>query len=79
MGQAEIIIAKHRNGSLDDVRLRFIGELAKFSDLDQGDTITMESKMNDGPGYGSAGFKSEDTGGYTNLPTPGLEGGDVPF
>ena len=35
MGQAEIIIAKHRNGSLDDVRLRFIGELAKFSDLDQ--------------------------------------------
>ena len=79
MGQAEIIIAKHRNGSLDDVRLRFIAELAKFSDLDQGDTITMESKMNNGPGYGSAGFNSDDTGGYTNLPTPGLEGGDVPF
>ena len=78
-GQAEIIIAKHRNGSLDDVRLRFIGELAKFSDLDQGDTITMESKMNDGPGYGSSGFKSDDTGGYTNLPTPNLDGGDVPF
>ena len=79
MGQAEIIIAKHRNGSLDDVRLRFIAELAKFSDLDQGDTITMESKMNDGPGSRSAGFNSDDTGGYTNLPTPGLDGGDVPF
>jgi replicative DNA helicase len=79
MGQAEIIIAKHRNGSLDDVRLRFIAELAKFSDLDQGDTITMESKMNDGPGSRSAGFNSDDTGGYTNLPTPGLDGDDVPF
>ena len=33
-GQAEIIIAKHRNGSLKNVRLKFIGEFAKFSDLD---------------------------------------------
>jgi len=39
----------------------------------------MESKMNDGPGSRSAGFNSDDTGGYTNLPTPGLDGGDVPF
>ena len=46
--QAEIIIAKHRNGSLEDVRLRFIAELAKFSDLDQGSRMIMESKMNDG-------------------------------
>ena len=76
--QAEIIIAKHRNGSLDDVRLRFIGELAKFSDLDQGSTMMMESKMNDGSSSGTAGFKKDD-GGYTNLPTPSLDGGDVPF
>ena len=33
-GQGEIIIAKHRNGSLDNVRLRFIANLAKFTDLD---------------------------------------------
>ncbi len=32
-GQAELIIAKHRNGSLEDVRLRFIGELTRFEDL----------------------------------------------
>ncbi|MFL5751845.1 MAG: replicative DNA helicase [Bacteroidia bacterium] len=32
--QAEIIIAKHRNGSLEEVRLRFIGQFAKFADLD---------------------------------------------
>ena len=33
-GQGELIIAKHRNGSLKNVRLKFIGEFAKFSDLD---------------------------------------------
>ena len=32
--QGEIIIAKHRNGSLKDVRLKFTGKYAKFSDLD---------------------------------------------
>jgi replicative DNA helicase len=33
-GIAEVIIAKHRNGSLDEVRLRFIGEYSKFSDAE---------------------------------------------
>lgn len=33
-GQAEIIIAKHRNGAVGDVSLRFRGEFAKFSNLD---------------------------------------------
>tara|TARA_B100000579_G_C22139176_1_gene535728 strand:- start:45 stop:518 length:474 start_codon:yes stop_codon:yes gene_type:complete len=33
-GQGELIIAKHRNGSLKNVRLKFIDEFAKFSDLD---------------------------------------------
>lgn len=31
-GMAEIIIAKHRNGAVGDVRLRFKGEFARFSD-----------------------------------------------
>ncbi|HET8858679.1 replicative DNA helicase [Marivirga sp.] len=30
----EVIIAKHRNGSLDTVPLKFIGRFTKFSDLD---------------------------------------------
>lgn len=31
----EIIIAKHRNGSLENVRLRFIGEFARFENMDE--------------------------------------------
>lgn len=33
-GQAEFIIAKHRNGDLRNIRLSFVGPLAQFSDLD---------------------------------------------
>lgn len=35
-GVGEVIIAKHRNGSLETVKLRFIGELTKFTNLDRG-------------------------------------------
>ena len=35
-GVGEIIIAKHRNGSLENVKLRFIGRYTKFTDLDGG-------------------------------------------
>ena len=57
-GQGELIIAKHRNGSLKNVRLKFIAEFAKFSDLDYFDEgefddndnnssmISMSSSMN---------------------------------
>ena len=34
-GSAEIILAKHRNGSLGRVQLRFLGELTKFVDVDE--------------------------------------------
>ncbi|HPD94757.1 MAG: replicative DNA helicase [Bacteroidales bacterium] len=33
-GLAEIIVAKHRNGAVDDIKLRFQKEMAKFSDYD---------------------------------------------
>lgn len=47
-GQAEFIIAKHRNGGLDNIRLKFIGHLGKFDNLDDFDTPFGEfhSKMN---------------------------------
>jgi len=33
-GKAELIIAKNRHGALETVKLRFIGQYAKFADLD---------------------------------------------
>ncbi len=59
-GTAELIIAKHRNGSLENVRLRFIDQYARFEDLetdyfnqfapqspDNTKEITLPSRMND--------------------------------
>ncbi len=61
-GIAEIIVAKHRNGALETVKLRFIDQFAKFANLDEFDfsslkgndftnpndnIITRSSRMND--------------------------------
>jgi replicative DNA helicase len=46
---AEIIIAKHRNGEVTDVPLRFIKEQAKFADADSSVTAAVVSQ---GPSYG---------------------------
>lgn len=59
-GMAEVIIAKHRNGSLENVKLKFIGKYTKFADFDGpvanenpfSGMITKESRLNsfnDGP------------------------------
>jgi len=46
-GQAELIIAKHRNGGLENIRLKFTGYLAQFSDLeDNSFDSEFSSKMN---------------------------------
>jgi replicative DNA helicase len=67
--QAEIIIAKHRNGGLEDVRLKFEGKFTRFSDLDndynyqpQAGIATFESRMNDDFNYGNHGL--EDNPGF---------------
>lgn len=58
-GQAEVIIAKHRNGATGTVNLKFINKFAKFDNLntfgdmdfqsmeDGNNVITMSSKMNE--------------------------------
>jgi replicative DNA helicase len=46
-GQGEFIVAKHRNGGMDNIRLKFTGHLAKFSDLEEGFGNEFQSKMND--------------------------------
>jgi replicative DNA helicase len=47
-GQAEIMIAKHRNGGIENVRLKFIGHLGKFDNLDDftGGYDDLPSSMN---------------------------------
>lgn len=49
-GMAEIIIAKHRNGEVTDVQLRFIKDQAKFTDAD---TTVTASMMSHGSSYGN--------------------------
>ena len=46
-GQGELIIAKHRNGSLKNVRLKFTSEFAKFSDLDYFDATNFNDEENE--------------------------------
>ena len=59
-GMAEIILAKHRNGALADIKLRFRDELARFEDYEEdfvgdfpveneinGSALTFRSKMNE--------------------------------
>jgi len=72
IGTGELIIAKHRNGSLENIKLRFIGKYAKFEDMTYDDfllpesdpsmpndmqrTVTMQSKMNSDPFDDSSPF-----------------------
>jgi replicative DNA helicase len=53
-GQAEFLIAKHRNGATTNVRLRFEDKLAKFSDLEAVDVYgagtELPSRMNNDVG-----------------------------
>ncbi len=70
-GMAEVIVAKHRNGSLDTVRLKFIGKYTKFADFDgpSGESsfgsVTRESRLNT--------FRDE------TLPPPPRNEDDMPF
>ncbi len=47
-GQGEFIVAKHRNGGLDEIRLRFVGHLGRFENLERFDIPSeIHSRMND--------------------------------
>ena len=49
-GIAEVIIAKHRNGAVDTVKLQFRKDQAKFLNLEE------ESPMTDNPAFGASSF-----------------------
>lgn len=62
-GQGEFIVAKHRNGGLDEIRLKFIGHLGRFENLETFDfTGEFHSKMN--------AAANDDTFKIDNLPSP---------
>ncbi|NQX84353.1 MAG: replicative DNA helicase [Flavobacteriaceae bacterium] len=77
-GQGEFIVAKHRNGGLENIRLKFIGHLGKFDNLDDFDSpFEFHSKMNDAAGddtFKSEGFKVDPSQAFG---TP--DDDDVPF
>jgi replicative DNA helicase len=71
IGVAEIIIAKHRNGSVGDVQLAFKASLARFSDIEEismgsmpddlgeGKKAVFSSKMNGEYSTSGSGFQSK--------------------
>jgi len=76
-GMAEIIIAKHRNGSVGDVRLRFKGQFAKFTDPDE--DINMSQGM---PSILSSRINKETQFSDelpANFPYGGVPDNSVPF
>ena len=80
-GMAEIIIAKHRNGAVTDVNLRFLKDQARFADVDE--TLMPEAGSRPAPGQYedvSSGSNSG-LGGFGGVPeeflTPGVSGAPV--
>ena len=66
-GQAEFIIAKHRNGGLENIRLKFIGHLGKFDNLnDFNSPVEFHSRMNENLQGGEDAFDVKNI-----TPTPG--------
>lgn len=70
-GVAEIIVAKHRNGALKDVRLRFTDQFARFSDLD--DTSFGDFS------FDTASSDSSAASGIITRPSKMNEEEDIPF
>lgn len=71
-GLAEFIVAKHRSGSVDDVKMRFIGSYARFDNWDDNynsirSAEPYESKMNDESGAQASGVNIADS---MNVPLP---------
>ena len=76
-GQGEFIVAKHRNGGLDNIRLKFTGHLAKFSDLEEGFSSEFQSSMNTGI---ESGFNNEMSSNNFASPEDAFgPSDDVPF
>ena len=83
-GQAEFIVAKHRNGGLDNIRLKFVGSLGKFDNLDDFGSPFDElpSSMNDNDNAGiikNLPSANEAFGSNMNSGGGAHDDDDVPF
>lgn len=81
-GLAEFIVAKHRSGSVDDVKLRFRGRFARFENWDDDESVsytTVGSRLNSG-GQGDSPISHSNplTGGNANFLTS-TDDSPVPF
>jgi len=61
-GVGEVIIAKHRNGSLETVQLKFIGRFTKFADLDSEGSGGFDTSGYQPMGLPASNFDSEPSG-----------------
>ena len=80
-GQAEFIVAKHRNGGLENIRLKFIGSLGKFDNLDDFSSPFDElpSSMNDSANaFITKNLPSANDAFGSNMNSP-ADDDDVPF
>ena len=73
-GMAEIIIAKHRNGAVGDVLLRFRGEYARFQNPDDESLVPMPGEEHE---LGSRMNSSSATSAIPSPPPPVAD--DMPF
>ncbi len=71
-GVGEVIIAKHRNGSLDTVQLKFVGKYTKFSDLDSFGSGAY------GGGFPADGASSFESGGTMTFQSKANPSGSEP-
>ena len=67
LGQAEFIVAKHRNGGLSSIKLKFINSLGKFENLSSFENpfeyeskINIQKKVNPDQAFESGSYRSED-------------------
>ena len=73
-GLAEIILAKHRNGAVCDIKLRFLKDQARFADMDADENSTAANPMGGNMGGGYREVQSGMNGGMDDMPAP-ISGG----
>jgi replicative DNA helicase len=87
VNQAEIIVAKHRNGSTDDIRLAFLKTMGKFADLEEANEYGSNfASQNEPSGFDKIRTTIDpgsafNLGGNTNLSASSMndDDNDMPF